>query len=117
MIFCGMVGIKDPARTEVPISIGKCVDVQIRVIVITGDKPETATAICKEINVFSDDLSEQDVKSLPLTHSLAHSLNTLVTATIAITTSTLTHSLTYLEHSSSPLSPPLPLTHPLYRRM
>ena len=45
MIFCGMVGIKDPARTEVPISIGKCADAQIRVIVITGDKPETATAI------------------------------------------------------------------------
>ena len=62
MIFCGMVGIKDPARTEVPISIGKCVDAQIRVIVITGDKSETATAVCTEMNVFGDHLSDQDVK-------------------------------------------------------
>ena len=63
MIFCGMVGIKDPARSEVPISINKCADAQIRVIVITGDKPETATAICKEIGVFGEHLSESEVKS------------------------------------------------------
>lgn len=55
MIFCGMVGIKDPARNEVPTSIAKCYEAKIRVIVITGDKPETATAICKEIGVFDEE--------------------------------------------------------------
>lgn len=61
MIFCGMAGIKDPARTEVPKSIEKCYAAKIRVIVITGDKRETAIAICKEIKVF-DNLSEEDIR-------------------------------------------------------
>merc|ERR1712032_582320 len=61
MIFCGMAGIKDPARTEVPKSIEKCSAAKIRVIVITGDKRETAIAICKEIKVF-DNLSEEDIR-------------------------------------------------------
>merc|ERR1719183_1615968 len=60
MIFCGMVGIKDPARTEVPTSIVKCREAHIRVIVITGDKLETAVSICKEIKVF-ENMSEKEI--------------------------------------------------------
>jgi len=55
-----MAGIKDPARNEVPKSIEKCSAAKIRVMVITGDKRETAIAICKEIKVF-DNLTDDDI--------------------------------------------------------
>jgi len=63
MIFCGMVGIKDPARAAVPDSIRMCHDAHVRVIVITGDKRETAIAICKEIGVFSNEDTDIEDRS------------------------------------------------------
>jgi len=63
MVFVGLVGIVDPHRDEVPAAITRCKDAGIRVIVITGDKRETAEAICKNINVFypGQDLSERSL--------------------------------------------------------
>lgn len=61
MVFVGMVGILDPFRSEVPDSIKRCNAAHIRVIVITGDKIETAIAICKAINVFPDSMSEAEI--------------------------------------------------------
>jgi Ca2+-transporting ATPase len=54
MIFCGLVGIRDPPRQGVREAIHRCMDAHIRIIVITGDKKETAQAICREIDVFQD---------------------------------------------------------------
>jgi len=61
LTFLGLVGIKDPFRAEVPEAINRCVRAGIRVVVITGDKKETAEAICRDINVFKagDDLSNR----------------------------------------------------------
>jgi Ca2+-transporting ATPase len=58
MVFVGLTGIKDPARTEVKGAIGLCKQAGIRVIMITGDKKETAEAIAREIGIFTAD---QDV--------------------------------------------------------
>jgi len=52
MTFLGLVGIKDPFRKEVPGAIKRCFAAGIRVVVITGDKRETAEAICRDIGVF-----------------------------------------------------------------
>jgi len=52
MVFVGLAGIKDPARPEVKPSIELCKQAGIRVIMITGDKKETAESIAREVGIF-----------------------------------------------------------------
>ena len=55
LTLVGLVGIKDPARPEVAESIKTCSDAGIRVIMITGDAKDTAIAIAKDVNIFTED--------------------------------------------------------------
>jgi magnesium-transporting ATPase (P-type) len=45
MTFCGLAGLEDPPRAEVPEAVRKCREAGIQVIMVTGDHPSTATAI------------------------------------------------------------------------
>lgn len=54
LTLCGIVGIKDPARPEVADSIKSCTEAGIRVIMITGDAKDTAIAIAKDVNIFTE---------------------------------------------------------------
>ena len=47
----GLVGFEDPPRPEVPEAISKCQQAGIKVIMITGDHPNTALAIATEIGL------------------------------------------------------------------
>jgi len=48
----GIVCIKDPVRPEVKPAIADCKTAGIRVIMITGDSKETATAIAQELDII-----------------------------------------------------------------
>ncbi|MEQ1862968.1 MAG: cation-transporting P-type ATPase [Chthoniobacteraceae bacterium] len=51
MILAGLVGLEDPPRPEVADALQKCRDAGIKVIMVTGDHPHTATAIAREIGL------------------------------------------------------------------
>ncbi len=55
MVFAGLAGLEDPPRPEVPEAIRKCQEAGIKVIMVTGDHPRTATAIAREIGLVKSD--------------------------------------------------------------
>lgn len=69
LTFMGIQGMIDPPRTEVKPLIEQCTTSGIRVIMITGDHPETAKAIAGEIGIggnalTGEALSQMDEKDL-----------------------------------------------------
>ncbi len=46
--FLGLVGLADPLRPEVPAAVAECQTAGIRVVMITGDYPDTALSIARQ---------------------------------------------------------------------
>jgi len=72
LTFVGLIGMIDPARTEVSEALNTARDAGIRTIMITGDYPNTARAIAEEIGLLRpgrkvvtgaelNDLSDEDM--------------------------------------------------------
>ncbi len=55
MVFAGLAGLEDPPRPEVPAALKKCREAGIKVIMVTGDHPGTATAIAREIGLVESE--------------------------------------------------------------
>jgi calcium-translocating P-type ATPase len=51
LIFAGLIGLVDPPHEAVPAAIRTCHAAGIRVIMITGDHPQTAIALAREIGL------------------------------------------------------------------
>jgi Ca2+-transporting ATPase len=49
--FCGLVGFADPLRPEVRDAVAECRSAGIRVVMITGDYPATASAIAAQAGI------------------------------------------------------------------
>lgn len=52
--FLGLIGLADPVRKEVPSAIKLCKQAGIRVVMITGDYPDTAASIASKIGLGKD---------------------------------------------------------------
>jgi len=73
LVFMGLSGMYDPPRQQAKDAIEKCRAAGIQVVMITGDHPDTATAIAHEIGIASaedksitgielDKLSDDDLR-------------------------------------------------------
>jgi Ca2+-transporting ATPase len=54
--FLGLVGIADPLRPTVPAAVEECRAAGVRVVMITGDYPQTARAIALRANLEAGDV-------------------------------------------------------------
>ena len=50
-VFLGLVAFADPPRPEVPAAIAECRAAGVRVLMLTGDHPETAAAIARQVGL------------------------------------------------------------------
>ncbi len=60
LIWAGFSAIADPVRPDVPDAIGHCRRAGIGVKMVTGDNPETAREIGRQIHLWEDGESEED---------------------------------------------------------
>lgn len=58
--FRGLVGLADPLRASVPEAVRQCREAGIRIVMITGDYPQTARAIAMQAGIDGGDLLTGD---------------------------------------------------------
>lgn len=65
-VYRGLVGLADPLRASVPDAVRQCREAGIRVIMITGDYPQTARAIARQAGIDAEEvLTGDDMAAMP----------------------------------------------------
>ena len=60
LTFIGLVAISDPVRATVPAAVKEVLDAGIKVKIVTGDTPGTATEIARQIGLWDDSTDNAD---------------------------------------------------------
>lgn len=53
LVFIGLMSLEDPPRANVPLAVLKCKSAGVKVIMVTGDQPDTAAAIARQCNIIT----------------------------------------------------------------
>lgn len=65
LTFMGVVAISDPVRKEVPVAVRECIDAGIAIKIVTGDTPNTAKEIARQIGLWNHDDGDRNVITGP----------------------------------------------------
>ncbi len=65
LIFLGIVAISDPVRKDVPEAVKKCLNAGIDVKIVTGDTPATAKEIGRQIGIWKNRDTEENIITGP----------------------------------------------------
>lgn len=63
--FMSLFALSDPVRTDVPEAVKECLDAGIEVKIVTGDNSETALEIGRQIGIWNDSYSSQNIITGP----------------------------------------------------
>ncbi len=63
LTLLGLVGMSDRPKENVESAIRTCQDAGIRIIMLTGDQPETARAVASELGIISSAADEKEILS------------------------------------------------------
>jgi Ca2+-transporting ATPase len=66
-MFLGLLAFEDPIRKEVPAAIKACKDAAIHVLMITGDHPDTAATVAREIGLGNENIRLFNAENIDLT--------------------------------------------------
>jgi len=61
LIFIGVVAISDPVREDVPAAVAECLAAGIDVKIVTGDTPATAREIGRQIGIWKDTDTNENI--------------------------------------------------------
>lgn len=65
LTFLGIVAISDPLRKDVPQAVQECIDAGIAIKIVTGDTPETAKEIGRQIGLYANNNSDNCIITGP----------------------------------------------------
>ncbi len=71
LTFLGIVAISDPVRAEVPAAVKECIDAGIAIKIVTGDTPNTAKEIARQIGLWREGDGDNNVITGPEFASLS----------------------------------------------
>lgn len=61
LTFLGIAAISDPVRLDVPAAVAECLDAGIEVKIVTGDTPGTAKEIGRQIGIWTDQDTDENI--------------------------------------------------------
>lgn len=71
LTFMGVVAISDPVREDVPRAVGACRKAGIDVKIVTGDTPATAREIARQIGIWTEKDSDNNIITGPAFEALS----------------------------------------------